>query len=196
MRLAAEPWFPSIVWNTTLDEIDNEELERYCLQLRSDSEGRKRSNSCNSFQSNDLPPNDNKEFDKLGRTITELINEASQSVGIGRLGISDIWANVNEKGGFNYPHVHPQSTLSGVYYVKAKPGQGGFKIDRDDDAQYYLPKNVSSPSYFNMTNWVYPSETGKILIFPSWLRHSVLENETDECRISISFNTVGVDHGS
>ena len=192
MRLTAEPWFPSIVWNTTLEDIDNEELERYCLQLRSDSKGRKKSNSNKSFQSNSLPPNDNKEFDKLGRTITELVNEASQSVSIGQLGISDIWANVNEKGGFNYPHNHPHSILSGVYYVKAKPNQGGFRIDREDNAQYYLPKNISSPTFFNMTNWIYPSETGMILIFPSWLRHGVLENETNEYRISISFNTVGV----
>lgn len=192
MRLTAEPWFPSIVWNTTLEDIDNEELERYCLQLRSDSEGRKRSNSNKSFQSNSLQPNDNKEFDKLGRTITELVNEASQSVSIGQLGISDIWANVNEEGGFNYPHNHPRSILSGVYYVKAKPNQGGFRIDREDNAQYYLPKNISSPTFFNMTNWIYPTETGMILIFPSWLRHGVLENETNEYRISISFNTVGV----
>ena len=192
MRLTAEPWFPSTVWNTILDEIDNEELERYCLQLRSDSEGRKRSNSCNSFQSNSLAPNDNKEFDKLGHTITKLINEASQSVSIGQLGISDIWANVNGKGGFNYPHTHPRSILSGVYYVKAEPSQGGLRIERQDSAEHYLSKNVSSPSYFNMTNWIYPVETGKIFIFPSWLRHGVLENETDEYRISISFNTVGV----
>ena len=192
MRLAAEPWFPAIVWNTTLDEIDNEELERYCLQLRSDSEGRKISNSSKSFQSKPIPFDANKELNKLGRLITELVNEASESVSVGRLGIANLWVNVNDNGGFNYPHNHPGSVLSGVYYVKAEPGQGGFRIDRGDDAFYYLPQKVSSPTFFNMTNWIYPSETGKLILFPGWLKHSVLENETDESRISISFNTVGV----
>jgi len=106
--------------------------------------------------------------------------------------LGNMWANVNPPGGMNRAHQHPNSLWSGVYYVKAKPNQGGFRIDREDNAQYYLPKNISSPTFFNMTNWIYPSETGMILIFPSWLRHGVLENETNEYRISISFNTVGV----
>jgi uncharacterized protein (TIGR02466 family) len=34
----------------------------------------------------------------------------------------------------------------------------------------------------------YPAETGKVILFESWLRHEVAANQTEEERVSISFN--------
>ena len=47
-----------------------------------------------------------------------------------------------------------------------------------------LPKHGDE----NRTFVKYPAETGKVILFESWLRHEVASNQTDEERISISFN--------
>jgi hypothetical protein len=43
---------------------------------------------------------------------------------------------------------------------------------------------------WNSTEWFVPSNDNELLLFPSWLVHEVLPNETaTKDRISISFNT-------
>ena len=36
----------------------------------------------------------------------------------------DCWINLNKKGGFNPPHVHPAQTYSGVYYISSPKNCG------------------------------------------------------------------------
>ena len=35
-----------------------------------------------------------------------------------------MWANINPPGGYNRPHIHPNSHFSGVYYIKATKDSG------------------------------------------------------------------------
>ena len=36
--------------------------------------------------------------------------------------------------------------------------------------------------------WEHKPEVGKILLFPGWLKHGINTNNTDNIRISLSFN--------
>ena len=38
--------------------------------------------------------------------------------------LGNMWANINPPGGYNAPHIHPNSLFSGVYYVKAPKDSG------------------------------------------------------------------------
>ena len=38
--------------------------------------------------------------------------------------LGNMWANINPPGGYNAPHIHPNSLFSGVYYVKAPKNSG------------------------------------------------------------------------
>ena len=38
--------------------------------------------------------------------------------------IGNMWANINPPGGYNRPHIHPNSHFSGVYYIKATKDSG------------------------------------------------------------------------
>ena len=38
--------------------------------------------------------------------------------------LGNMWANINYQGGYNRPHIHPNSLFSGVYYVHAQPNSG------------------------------------------------------------------------
>jgi hypothetical protein len=52
--------------------------------------------------------------------------------------------------------------------------------------------DVSTKQYnnWNSTSWCLPTQTGDLLLFPSYLAHMVEEiSEEKEVRVSLSFNT-------
>ncbi|MAI03857.1 MAG: hypothetical protein CMQ75_04975 [Gammaproteobacteria bacterium] len=188
MDLQTEHWFPTTIWTTILDDIDNSKLKSLALDTMKKDKGVVKSNR-NGWQSDGMDPGKHHEFGKLMDSITHKVNTASHQVGMGQVNLSNVWINVNGKGGYNQMHTHIRSMFSGVYYVSAKHGQGGFYFERNDGAEHFI-KNPDADCLtpFNVYSWVHPSETGKLIIFPSWLKHSVEPNDIDEYRISISFN--------
>ena len=95
------------------------------------------------------------------------------------------WTNITNNGQFHHKHRHPNSFLSGVFYLQTL-----------DDRIYFHREGYSMlsvpPTEFNMYNsitWWYPAETGTLLIFPSDLTHHVQKVTHDTPRISLSFNT-------
>jgi uncharacterized protein (TIGR02466 family) len=104
-----------------------------------------------------------------------------------------IWANINRRGNFNAVHTHPNSLLSGVLYLKVQEETQG-------TLQFFDCREGSPTSHWNcfaplvertpFTDDIYtvtPRE-GVIMFFPSWLRHWVTPNETEDDRVSVSFN--------
>lgn len=99
------------------------------------------------------------------------------------------WLNINKFGNSNSTHNHNPFdgiALSGVFYVSAPPDSGSIV--------FYDPKNLITTSldqiYYNNGNdcFLIEPEENLLLIFPSWLYHSVDPNHSNEDRISISFN--------
>ena len=43
--------------------------------------------------------------------------------------LGNMWANINPPGGYNRPHVHPNSLFSGVYYVKGNKESGTLSMN-------------------------------------------------------------------
>jgi len=106
--------------------------------------------------------------------------------------LGNMWANINPPGGLNMPHIHPNSLFSGVYYIKSNPNCGRIKImDPRPGAQMYMPARKSGNPGKDMWRDVNldPVE-GRIIMFPSWLWHSVEENKSNDIRISVSFNFI------
>ena len=103
-----------------------------------------------------------------------------------------MWANINPPGSMNMPHVHPNSLFSGVYYIKSQPQSGRLKIyDPRPGIQTNMP--VRKPGNPGRDMWRDASldpVIGRIIMFPSWLWHSVEENQSNDVRISVSFNFI------
>ena len=102
--------------------------------------------------------------------------------------ITQSWLNktlVKQKHPF---HSHQNSFLSGVYYLKTKPDDGivFYKTGNLDFLQY----DCSSYNQYNSTNWTFKVFDNDLILFPSKIYHSVEVNETNEERISLSFNIV------
>jgi len=104
--------------------------------------------------------------------------------------LGNMWANINPPGGMNRAHQHPNSLWSGVYYIKAPKNSGHLKIDDPRSvASMTRPrqKDGEKPArLFRETN--YEPIAGRLIMFPGWLVHCVDPNESNDIRISVSFN--------
>ena len=104
--------------------------------------------------------------------------------------LGNMWANINPPGGMNRAHQHPNSLWSGVYYIKAPKNCGQLKIDD--------PRSVACMSRPRQKEGAVPARlfrethyepvAGRLIMFPAWLMHCVDPNESDDIRISVSFN--------
>ena len=106
--------------------------------------------------------------------------------------LGNMWANINPSGGYNKPHVHPNSLFSGVYYVKTPPNCGRLICqDPRPGIQTVMPtrKSVEIPKYLWRDVHLQPQEN-RVVIFPAWLWHSVEPNQSKDIRISVSFNFI------
>ena len=101
---------------------------------------------------------------------------------------SGMWAIINKKGNFNTEHIHPNSNLSGAYYVKAPKNCGKFKVINPHSISRDKFPPRENPNELNRLVAEHEIEEGDLLIFPSYLPHSVLPNQSDDDRIVISFN--------
>ena len=96
-----------------------------------------------------------------------------------KMEIQSMWANINTKYNYNAHHTH-EGVLSGVYYCQV-PENSGRLILVD-------PAVRSHNSVIKNNNYGIRPERLACIVFPSWLEHYVEPNQSDEPRISISFN--------
>ncbi len=102
--------------------------------------------------------------------------------------ITSCWANINPTGGKNSSHTHPNNYLSGVYYVAVPEGSGGINFkDPRVQASAVMPP-VKERNAYNSNDVTIPVQAGRLVLFPAWLNHEVPMNQSDDERVSISFN--------
>lgn len=101
--------------------------------------------------------------------------------------VTQSWANFSSKGQFHHRHEHPNSFVSGVFYVNAI--QDVDKISFYKTGYTQLQLKAKEFNLYNSSTWWMPVKTGQLILFPSSLSHLVPTVETDDTRISIAFNT-------
>lgn len=102
------------------------------------------------------------------------------------------WANVSREGNYAKAHVHPMSNLALVYYVDV----GDHAADGPDDIsgaiEFLDPRNrahmFTSPGMDSRDSLLSRPEDGVLLVFPSWLYHTVHPYRGKRPRISIASN--------
>lgn len=115
----------------------------------------------------------------------------------------DMWANVSGSGASNEAHVHPGSVWSAVYYVddgyagSEDASLGGDLVLYDPrmpavrmlpfDLRYRMSDGAPAQSLFS----VRPS-SGRLLMFPPWILHSVHPYHGSRERISIAMNATTI----
>jgi len=102
------------------------------------------------------------------------------------LRITQSWVNYTKKGQFHHKHRHPNSFISGVYYIETTD------VDRIYFHNDQAPMIEIVPNLWNSWNsktWWIEAKKRSLVLFPSSLEHNVEVVNTDETRISLSFNT-------
>lgn len=187
MAMHTELWFPSVIWSSIVNSINNAELKKYAYERKNTDKGRVISNY-NGWQSTDITAADHPEMEKLINLISEEATTCAKQVGLGEVELYNIWININPPGSYNHLHNHVGSIFSGVYYVDASPEQGNIQFERSDGGEYHIPAKIYKPTYYTSTRATYAAKTNALYIFPGWMKHSVEGNKTSTDRISISFN--------
>ena len=110
--------------------------------------------------------------------------------------ITGCWANMKPKGSNPHPmHTHANNFLSGVYYVRAPKGGDSIVFTDPRPQTSIISPQVSERNEYNSRLATLGVETGVLIMFPSWLGHSVESNQGEEERISISFNVMFTEYG-
>jgi uncharacterized protein (TIGR02466 family) len=172
--------------------LDNDRLEKFCLERKKNSSGRLISNG-GGWQSDDLgvaTPELAELFAEVHKRLDEVHRYFEFNASMRQV-ITEAWININQKGHFNYSHDHPGSLFSAVYYVKGGADKGELELKTPIVPHTYTisKEMVGSFNAFTGHAVVVPPITGDLLIFPSWLLHRVNMSQSEEERISIAFNS-------
>jgi uncharacterized protein (TIGR02466 family) len=112
----------------------------------------------------------------------------AQGQDVPEIGITQCWLNVNRPGERHHRHHHPNSFISGVYYLDSSPDAGSIAFHRPGLLELEPARLRGTPFTFDI--WKELPATGRLLLFPSRLEHSVEPNQSGRDRLSISFNTM------
>ena len=195
MKSRVLPLFPSVIHVVEVENyplVKDRVLKFIYEEQKKDPQGRSVSN-LGGWQSKDTYAQE----DNILRHIVEgSVYGYFRNAKIWRDGIKirlgNMWININKRGNSNSLHTHPGSELSGVMWIKSSPNCGNLLFDSPH--MYYANRELMSFSEkfqreYNSYGeyWFVPTE-GNIVIFPSYQYHSVEPSDSDEDRISISFN--------
>ena len=187
--------FPTPVFHFKLENYQelNTEVTNYILNLRKkDEKGQKKSNAGGWHSHNFDLNNDNtaKKFAKIFEEFYKkvIINEMGWKYDSNKVKMEAMWSIINKKGSFNIQHNHPNSYLSAVYYVRHPEKSGNIRFfDPREQKNIRYPKIKKYTDLSAVIIEKDPKE-GDLLIFPSYLYHSVGENLSEDDRIIVSFN--------
>ena len=131
------------------------------------------------------------EDDVLKKFLTNCLAEFPPIKKSVRLFVS-AWVNINPPEAFNMKHNHPTSDLSGVLWIKSQKDCGNIIFDSPrsfathQEIECYNEDFKENNNYFH--SFSFNPVAGRLLVFPSHLEHHVAFNESQEDRISVSFN--------
>lgn len=195
MNILQESWFSVPVWTTILNH-DNEALEKYCNDLilqdkKATLVGAAKDGGWQSEKIYHDVKNDNEIYEDLFNRIYEKCKILVNTLKLDKrfdITISDSWFNKSYSKSWFERHSHSGSILSGVYYVKAPQNCGKITFYNPCDFSVWWNETFFPGSDFFYSSINYSPIEGGLILFPSWLTHSVEENKSNSDRISIAFN--------
>jgi uncharacterized protein (TIGR02466 family) len=100
--------------------------------------------------------------------------------------ITQSWLNYTETNQYHHKHAHPNSLVSGVFYINCHEEHDKIKFFRDNYKTIKL--EVKEYNIWNSESWWFSVKTGDVIMFPSSLTHMVETKQGTNTRISLAFN--------
>jgi uncharacterized protein (TIGR02466 family) len=101
--------------------------------------------------------------------------------------ITQSWVNYTKPGEHHHKHAHPNSFISGVFYIQSDAEKDRIYFYKDGYQQIKIP--AADWNEWNSESWWFEAVTGKLILFPSSLTHMVETVQAEQTRVSLSFNT-------
>ena len=185
-----EEFFPTSIYGKDV-QLNNQELAQHIINWSNQDAGIKKTNVKGWHSQTDM--HTKPEYKSLVDELFIFMKDIWKEEWLDREPVvGNMWANINPPGGSNSPHLHPNCLYSGVYYVKSTPQAGRLKIyDPRAGIQIVMPvrKEGKPPKHLWREANMDPVP-GRMIMFPAWLWHAVEPNESNDIRISVSFNFI------
>ena len=168
--------------------LDLDALESECYYIR-DRGGKNVKSNRLGWQSKTLakgPEN----LRNLQGMVNEFAAKALEEIGLTvEVYDSQYWININRSLSYNIIHHHGRMDLIAVVYIRAPEGCGKFVATRNDGSNYTSTYRKAHHQKYGNSFYHTPKE-GEIILLPGHVWHHVEPSETDDDRISISYNVM------
>ena len=186
-------FFSTPVWASKIENYQstNEKIYDYIQKLqKADTEGVIKSN-IKGWHSKDFNLKDVDVIsfiNLISPNINKVLSDMNWDLEKQTIKITNMWAIINTGGASNARHHHGNSDISAAYYVRAPKNCGEIVFYDPRPAPVFSHPKSKKINHLNaMVNSISPVEGGLVL-FPSYLDHSVNPNSSNNERIVISFN--------
>jgi uncharacterized protein (TIGR02466 family) len=186
------PMFPTLVWKILLEaELRSAIDAKILAALERIRRGLPRLEAGQGWQS-EQTLHAREEFLDLAACVGNATRSVLRFLRIGSqaVEITGCWATVLARGAAHKAHSHPNNFLSGVYYVRTRPGSDAINFHDPRTQAGVIRPPVVELTAENTDQVVVRVTNGTLLVFPSYLEHSVDANVNEEERISVSFNVM------
>ena len=184
------PLFPTLVWKMQLRAEVHEPIDASVLGLlRELREGQPKPKSGEAWQSGHALHKR-----EALRELCDCVHLATASVlkflsiGNEAMEITGCWASLYAPGAAHRAHTHPNNFLSAVYYVRTSSGADTINFHDPRNQTGIIRPPVTELTASNTDQVVVRVKNGTLLVFPSYLQHSVDANASGQTRVSVSLN--------
>lgn len=110
-----------------------------------------------------------------------------------KISSDEVWLNLYERDGFQEIHDHafPNRAFSCAYILELpkEKNSGGELVFENTNFPIIQSTGINRIfNAFNYEKFIPTLEEGMLIIFPSWVKHYVLPNRSDQRRVTISAN--------
>ena len=167
----------------------NQYLEQKIIQWSQQDKGVSKTNAGGWHSTTDM--NRKEEYNVLSKELFAMQDEIFEKEFLTQKPVlGNMWANINYPGCANRPHLHPNALFSGVYWIKTPTKSGNLMLyDPRPGVHTTMPNRKEGklpPELWREVH--YEPQVGTAIMFPAWLWHEVKPNQSNDIRISVSFN--------
>ena len=189
--MITEYHFPTMIYIKDFPDSEklNKYLEDHIMRWSQNDKGVSKTNAGGWHSSTDM--NQKEKYNPLTRELFNMQEEIYQKENLSRKPVlGNMWANINYPGNSNRPHLHPNSLFSGVYWIKTPMKSGNLMLyDPRPGVHTTMPNRKEGKLPSQLWREIhYEPKAGRCIMFPAWMWHEVKPNESNDARISVSFN--------
>ena len=170
------------------------QLIKYAYELRDKEKTGRNASNRGGWQSQPFPIRGGDVLHDLIINVVSNIPSFNNNVDV----VCDSWVNINPPLSFNVKHCHPNCDIAGVLWIKIPENSGDIVFHSPynyisyNEMICYTREFQEKGKYFH--DYKFPAREGNLLLFPAHLEHKVGDNNSDEDRISVSFNLKLIDN--